>query len=99
MCCSLIAFTELKSYIVINRTAIDKTLKKWEKVTPSHLRQGYFEKIIKAAEPFSENNLVLIDNTLDHILNIYAVVFIIGNKNYRPVELKMHMHDHIVFER
>lgn len=94
-----IAFAELKSYIVINRTAFDKILKKWDKVTGSHLRQVYFEKNVKQVEAFSEHNLARIDVTLKHILDMYAVVFTMGNKHYAQVELKMHLHDHVVFER
>ncbi|KAI7893965.1 SPX domain-containing protein [Mucor mucedo] len=94
-----IAFKELKSYIMINKTAFDKILKKWDKVTGSHLRQSYFEKIVKDVEAFSPENLATIDNTLEHVLDMYAAVFTMGNKHYALVELKMHLHDHVVFDR
>ncbi|KAG2234274.1 hypothetical protein INT48_002864 [Thamnidium elegans] len=94
-----ISLTELKSYVDINRTAFDKILKKWDKVTGSHLREAYFAKIVKTAEPFSAENFARIDNTLEHVLNMYAVVFTMGKKHLAEVELKMHMHDHIIFER
>lgn len=94
-----ISLTELKSYVDINRTAFGKILKKWDKVTGSLLRDAYFAKIVKTAEPFSAENFARIDNTLEHVLNMYAAVFTMGKKHLAEVELKMHMHDHIIFER
>ncbi|GAA5794739.1 hypothetical protein HPULCUR_000085 [Helicostylum pulchrum] len=94
-----ISLTELKSYVDINRTAFDKILKKWDKVTDSHLREAYFSKIVKTAEPFSAENFDRIDNTLEHVLNMYAAVFTNGKKHLAEVELKMHIRDHVIFER
>lgn len=94
-----IAFKELKSYVVINRTAFDKILKKWDKVTGSHLRQSYFEKIVKEVDAFSQDNLRTIDQTLAHVLDMYAAVFTMGNKQHALVELKMHLRDHVIFDR
>lgn len=94
-----IALTELKSYADINRTAFEKILKKWDKVTGSNLSDAYLAKIVRTAEPFTVENFAHINYALEHILDMYAAVFTMGKKHLAEVELKMHMHDHIVFER
>ncbi|KAI7899605.1 SPX domain-containing protein [Cokeromyces recurvatus] len=94
-----IALTELKSYANINRTAFDKILKKWDKVTGYNLRESYLTKIVNNVEAFSEDNSAQFEQRLEHILSMYAAIFTVGNKHNAEVELKMHMRDHIQFER
>lgn len=94
-----IALTELKSYASTNRTAFDKILKKWDKVTGSNLRETYFEKVVSQAEPFTLETFSLISDAMNHVLGMYAAVFTMGNLRDAKVELKMHMRDHIIFDR
>ncbi|KAI9487593.1 MAG: SPX domain-containing protein [Benjaminiella poitrasii] len=94
-----IALTELKSYASTNKTAFDKILKKWDKVTGSDLRESYFAKIVNSTDVFSDENFAQIERILDHVLGMYAAVFTMGKKHNAEVELKMHMRDHIQFER
>jgi phosphate transporter len=94
-----ISLSELKSYITTNKTAFDKILKKWDKVTGGNLRQAYFEKIVSSVEPFHPQRIVQLDASTDYVLGMYAAVFTSNNKHNAELELKMHMRDHIQFER
>lgn len=94
-----ISLTELKAYASTNRTCFDKSLKKWDKVTSSHLREVYFEKIVNSSDAFTPENFQRIDTALDQVLSMYAAVFTMGKKHNAEVELRMHMRDHIQFER
>lgn len=96
---TFIALTELKAYASTNKTAFDKILKKWDKVTDSNLREVYFKKIVSSSDAFTPENFQRIDNALDHVLSMYAAIFTMGKKHSAEVELKMHMRDHIQFER
>ncbi|CAO0791115.1 unnamed protein product [Mucor circinelloides] len=96
---TFIALTELKAYASTNRTAFDKILKKWDKVTNANLRQVYFQKIVSSSDAFTPENFQRIDTALDQVLSMYAAIFTMGKKRNAEVELKMHMRDHIQFER
>ncbi|KAI8980799.1 SPX domain-containing protein [Pilobolus umbonatus] len=93
-----ISLLELNSYVDINRSAFDKILKKWDKVTGSNLRESYFDKVL-ASEPFQQANMDRMEFEIGHILDMYATLFTEGNKENAKLELKMHMRDHILFER
>jgi phosphate transporter len=94
-----ISLTELKAYADCNKTAFDKILKKWDKVTGSHLREAYFDKIVDTTHAFTPENFERIQAAIELILSIYAAVFTMGRKDNAEIELKMHMRDHIQFER
>ncbi|KAI8883859.1 SPX-domain-containing protein [Backusella circina FSU 941] len=94
-----ISLSELKSYITTNKTAFDKILKKWDKVTGGNLRESYFQKIVSSVEPFHPQQIVQLDASVDYVLGMYAAVFTSNNRHNAEVELKMHMRDHIQFER
>lgn len=96
---TFISLTELKAYADTNRIAFDKILKKFDKVTNSNLREVYFEKIVNSSYAFTPENLQRIDTALDQVLSMYAAIFTMGKKHNAEVELKMHMRDHIQFER
>lgn len=96
---TFISLTELKAYASTNRLALDKALKKWDKVTNSNLREVYFEKIVSSSDAFTPENFQRIDTALDQVLSMYAAIFTMGKKRNAEVELKMHMRDHIQFER
>lgn len=96
---TFISLTELKAYASTNRLAFDKILKKWDKVTNSNLREVYFQKIVSSSDAFTPENIQRIDSALDHVLSMYAAIFTMGKKHNAEVELKMHMRDHIQFER
>ncbi|CEP12744.1 hypothetical protein [Parasitella parasitica] len=96
---TFISLTELKAYASTNRTAFDKILKKWDKVTNSNLREVYYDKIVNSSDAFTPENFRRIDNVLDQVLSMYAAIFTMNKKHNAEVELKMHMRDHIQFER
>ncbi|KAI8987592.1 SPX domain-containing protein [Mycotypha africana] len=94
-----ISLTELKQYASTNRTAFEKILKKWDKVMESNLREAYFQKVVKTTDAFTPENKVRLENALEQVLGMYAAVFTMGKKHNAEIELKMHMRDHIQFER
>lgn len=94
-----ISLIELKAYADTNKTAFDKILKKWDKVTGSNLREAYYKKIVDTTHAFTPANIQRIQTAIDLILSIYAAVFTLGRKDNAEIELKMHMRDHIQFER
>ncbi|KAI8377713.1 SPX domain-containing protein [Radiomyces spectabilis] len=94
-----ISLSELRSYAIMNRTAFGKILKKWDKVTNSNLRENYFDKIVMNADPFKPEHLRRLSNAMQLIADMYAAIFTNGDVNSALAELKLHMRDHIQFER
>ncbi|KAI8073023.1 SPX domain-containing protein [Gongronella butleri] len=94
-----INLAELKSYVETNETGFRKILKKWDKVTGSNLKHAYFEKIVMTSEPFLEQNLAETNKAMNLVCAMYAAVFTRGDTHAAESELKLHMRDHITFER
>ncbi|ORX60543.1 SPX-domain-containing protein [Hesseltinella vesiculosa] len=90
---------ELKSYIDMNKAGFRKILKKWDKVTGSNLKESYFEKIVMTTEPFLPQQTDDINKASDLVVAMYAAVFTKGDTHAAIGELKLHMRDHITFER
>lgn len=96
---TFIALSELKDYVDINRTGFDKILKKWDKVTDSDLRKTYYEKMVTTSDPFLPAQHVELERAMVAVRDMYAAVFTNGDQHAATGELKLHMRDHIQFER
>ncbi|KAI8339045.1 SPX domain-containing protein [Chlamydoabsidia padenii] len=96
---TFIALSELKSYVDINKTGFDKILKKWDKVTNSDLRKTYYEKMVTTSDPFLPEQNIELERAIVLVRDMYAAVFTKGDQHAATGELKLHMRDHIQFER
>ncbi|KAI8084955.1 Sodium:sulfate symporter transmembrane region-domain-containing protein [Halteromyces radiatus] len=96
---TFISLTELKGYVDINRKGFDKILKKWDKVTGSNLRTTYNEKMITSADPFLPHQMTELEKAIFLVRDMYAAIFTQGDPHAATSELKLHMRDHIQFER
>ncbi|KAI9487972.1 SPX domain-containing protein [Zychaea mexicana] len=94
-----ILLSELKSYINLNHEAFQKITKKWDKITGSNLRTTYCKEIVDVAHPFQQSRLQEIDTAMKLIEQMYAAVFTEGDITSAIGELKLHMRDHIHYER
>ena len=94
-----ILLSELKSYIRLNHEAFQKITKKWDKVAGSNLRTVYCNDVVDRAHPFQPDRLQEIETAMKLIEHMYAAVFTAGDITSAVSELKLHMRDHIHYER
>ncbi|KAI8337521.1 Sodium:sulfate symporter transmembrane region-domain-containing protein [Chlamydoabsidia padenii] len=96
---TFISLSELKSYVDVNKTGFDKILKKWDKVTGSDLRKTYYDKMVTTYDPFLPRQNHELESAIVLVRDMYAAVFTQGDPHAATGELKLHMRDHIQFER
>lgn len=94
-----ILLAELESYVSLNRSAFDKITKKWDKITGSQLRRTYYEEVVLSAYPFQPERLCELDQAMQLIQRMYAVIYTSGDMAAAFNELKTQLRDHIQFER
>lgn len=94
-----ILLAELKGYLNLNRTAFAKITKKWDKVTGSHLQEAYYNKKVLNVHAFQSDRLLELETGMRLVQDMYAMIFTHGDVAAAVGELKLHMRDHIQFER
>lgn len=94
-----VSLRELKSYIQLNRTGFSKALKKYDKILMKSLRQPYIENVVNQAYPFQENSIRNLDSKMAMVEHLYAKVATDGNVDNAKRELRLHLREHVVWER
>lgn len=94
-----VSLCELRSFIELNKTGFSKALKKYDKTLFRNLRRDYLGTVVHSAIPFGENTMATVDSYIDKIEGIYADVITKGNKSLARRELRLHLREHVVWER
>ncbi|KAG0177137.1 low-affinity phosphate transporter [Apophysomyces sp. BC1034] len=94
-----IALRKLQTYVPLNKTAFEKILKKWDKLTGEDFRTTYYDSVVLSAEPFKAGRLSAIDAVVENIQYIYAVVFTLGDIQLAKEKLQQHLQNHVEFGR
>ncbi|KAI9342172.1 SPX domain-containing protein [Pilaira anomala] len=94
-----ISFSELESYIELNRTAFEKILKKYDKVLEGNLKAQYLKKMVLDSRPFMPTTVETLKGQLLRIEKSYADAFCGGNHNLALRQMKSHLRDQVTFER
>lgn len=90
---------ELKSFIQLNRTGFKKVLKKYDKILDRKLKDVYLERVVDAANTFQPETIKHIDTNIEKVEDIYAGVVTGGDKALARKELRLHLREHVVWER
>lgn len=91
--------SELKSFIELNKTGFTKALKKFDKSLNTKLKADYLEKLESNSyvfKPEVSNNL---REKIDELIQIYASLSTGGNIETAKSELRLHLREHVVWER
>ena len=94
-----VALRELKSYSQLNRTGFTKALKKYDKTLQRSLKNAYIQDKVAPAYCFQEAALKHLDENSSKIMEMYANLVTNGNVEEAKKELRLHLREHVVWER
>lgn len=93
-------FSELKLYIELNYTGFSKILKKFDKTLNTSLKQNFMENILPIRSYiFKPDTLSILNNKINDIVVMYSQINTNGSLDIARSELKLHLREHIVWER
>lgn len=94
-----VSLCELRSFIELNKTGFSKALKKYDKTLFRNMRKNYLNTVVYSAVPFGENTMAKVDSYINKIEGTYADVITKGNYSLACRELRLHLREHVVWER
>jgi phosphate transporter len=94
-----VSLCELRSFIELNKTGFSKALKKYDKTLYRNLRRDYLASVVHTAPPFVESTMASVDSHIDSVESVYAGIVTKGNKQLARRELRLHLREHVVWER
>jgi phosphate transporter len=94
-----VALRELKSYVQLNKTGFTKALKKYDKILNRNLKQRYLEQKVVTAYPFQHDTLRKLDENVKLVEEVYAELVTNGDLEEAKKELRLHLREHVVWER
>lgn len=89
----------LKSYIQLNKTGFSKALKKYDKIMDRSLRREFMNSTVSSAYPFTDSTVEKVDANIARVEHVYADVVASGNLQLAKRELRLHLREHVVWER
>lgn len=96
---SYVALCELKSYVQLNWTGFSKALKKYDKTCNRDLRQHYLSERVEKQYPFQYETREALNEKIAAVEELYARVCTDGDVLAAQKELKLHLREHVVWER
>jgi len=91
--------SELKSFIELNKTGFTKALKKFDKSLNTKLKADYLEKLDTNSYVFKSTTSEVLKDNIDKLVQIYASLSTNGNIETAKSELRLHLREHVVWER
>ncbi|KAF9344604.1 low-affinity phosphate transporter, partial [Mortierella sp. AD094] len=91
--------SELQSYARLNSTGFSKILKKYDKISNNNAKGVYMNQVVLQAYPFKQETTAKLQEQIDRVTNIYARIFADGDVEVTRQTLKMHLREHMVWER
>lgn len=91
--------SELKSFIELNKTGFTKALKKFDKSLNTKLKADYLENLDNNSYVFRSDTANVLKNKIDRLVQIYASLATGGNIENAKSELRLHLREHVVWER
>ncbi|CAG8678604.1 26217_t:CDS:2 [Gigaspora margarita] len=91
--------SELKSFVVLNRTGFSKILKKYDKITNGDLKTSYLNGAVNDTYLFKASTLKNLEDQILKIREIYANICTNADMDAATRELKTHLREFIVWER
>jgi len=94
-----VALRELKSYAQLNKTGFTKALKKYDKILQRNLKNAYIEQKVTPAHCFQPSTIGYLDENVNKIVEMYANLVTNGDVEEARKELRLHLREHVVWER
>lgn len=91
--------SELKSFIELNKTGFTKALKKFDKSLNTKLKADYLEKSDTNSYVFKSTTSEVLKGNINKLVQIYASLSTNGNIETAKSELRLHLREHVVWER
>ena len=91
--------SELKSFIELNKTGFTKALKKFDKSLNTKLKADYLENLDNNSYVFRSDTANVLKDKIDRLVQIYASLATGGNIENAKSELRLHLREHVVWER
>ena len=94
-----VSLCELKSFIQLNKTGFSKACKKYDKILNRNLKNLYLKNSVNPSYPFRQETMQRLDENIAKIEEAYAHVVTKGDINAARRELRLHLREHVVWER
>jgi len=94
-----VSLSELKSYVQLNWTGFSKLLKKYDKTNNRTLRRHYLAERVEKEYPFLVSTREALNEKISNMEELYARVCTDGDVVQAQKELKLHLREHVVWER
>lgn len=94
-----VSLCELKSFIQLNKTGFSKASKKYDKTLDRNIKSTYLKLRVNPAYPFRPETMQHLDENIAKIEGSYAHVASKGDINSARRELRLHLREHVVWER
>ena len=94
-----VSLCELKSYIQLNRTGFSKACKKYDKTLDRDIKSSYLKNRVNPAYPFQPSTMQHLEENIANVEKSYAHVITKGDINMAKRELRLHLREHVVWER
>ncbi|SPC66321.1 probable PHO91 - similarity to Pho87p and Pho90p [Ustilago sp. UG-2017b] len=94
-----VAMSELKQFVSLNETGMRKILKKYDKITKSHLKDRYLNESLGTQQPFTAETKKNLDECIDRLIQLYAKVVTAGDVGAAGMQLKTHLREQVVWQR
>ncbi|KAH7058395.1 SPX domain-containing protein [Linnemannia elongata] len=91
--------SELQAYAKLNCTGFSKILKKYDKISENNTKKVYMNQVVLQAYPFKQETTEKLQAQIDRVRDIYAKIFTNGDTEVAKRSLKMHLKEHMVWER
>ncbi|KAG0288065.1 low-affinity phosphate transporter [Linnemannia gamsii] len=91
--------SELQAYAKLNCTGFSKILKKYDKISENSTKKVYMNQVVLQAYPFKQETTERLQGQIDRVRDIYARIFTNGDTEVAKRSLKMHLKEHMVWER
>ncbi|CAG8653183.1 16810_t:CDS:2 [Dentiscutata erythropus] len=91
--------SELKSFVLLNRTGFSKILKKYDKITNGNLKTSYINNSVNDTYLFKASTLKNLEDQILKVREIYANICTNADMEVAMRELKTHLREFIVWER
>lgn len=94
------SMSELKSFIELNRTGFKKILKKFDKTLHTFLKDTYLStNLVNNSYIFKSTTVARVQENINTIIQLYADIATNGSIGAAESELKLHLREHVVWER
>lgn len=94
-----VSYSELESFVELNRNAFDKILKKYDKVLNRDVRLAFMQTHVLPAYPFLTESVNHLRHQIARTERIYAEIFCDGRKRAAQAQMRIHLREQLTYGR